>query len=228
MSLDLLELQPLEPPPSQTLLTACRGLAGAPPRDPGRLRIGRRDLAPRKPAWCGRSEPLRNCYDLYTQNWIHGEVVWARIVQANNLVFAPGDEDLPGLVLCDADPASEIDLDTLSRAAADTFRLRKKPGAPGIAGEIARHLNNEMSRPFGLPAPPEFCRGRSLLLTSIMLIRAHFPVPYLASPIFPVLLHQREPRFAAVLPSEFWPEALIRWWLDPEAPAGHKYSRDQE
>lgn len=96
------------------------------------------------PLWLDR-DPMRRTFFRHTDIWNGGRVVWGRIVQANKLLFAPGEDDCPAGVLYDT--SGKLPYTALRVPATRLFGLRQ--GTPANAEEkaFADFLNDEVSRP---------------------------------------------------------------------------------
>lgn len=160
-----------------------------------------------------RRDPIAQLFEnmetLLTQGWL----VWGHVVQANTALFSPGLLNAPGEIIYD--PQGILTPEELKPIAHELFALRQKekqldPGKPEDAEllPIARHLNAETTRAFGMKVPARYSR-EPLLLSTVMFERRHFPESKLTLPYFPILICPEIPGFAMVLHGRFWPKPLI-------------------
>lgn len=204
--------RPMEGPTDATrLLAECRQRFGAPPRRLGLFaRWGY--LAPPRPDWL-KGDPA---FAPLTRGWSallgEGRVVWGRSVQVNFTLFEPGLVDNPGDFVFCPDPEREADPEELARVSRAVHRLHKKP--PGNEEEriLAEHLPNWTDRAFGLEVPASLSPEFPAELSTVLLVRRHLPLGWLAHGLLPLVVSPGRPRLATVLPERYWPDDLIRFW----------------
>ncbi len=156
------------------------------------------------------ADPLGRWFDGLPVLLQSGRVVWARVVQANTLLFRPGQDDHPGEVVYD--PAGRADPDALDAVAERLYALKgTRPRNPSLAF-IAAYLTHERTRTRGFPVPPGL-GARGLLLSTLVFHRPHLPGARLGGLRFPVLIADAAPGVAMVLPAPCWPEAMRASWL---------------
>lgn len=141
-----------------------------------------------------------------------GTVVWGAIVQANALLFEPGDLDCPAEVVFSLAPGDTVPLAELRRVAAALFELKgTQPSHPGER-RIADHLTNEFTRVFGLEVPSTISPAIPCLLSTVMVTRKHLPEGYLRSTFLPVVASPTAPHLVVPVPSRYWPRSLAATW----------------
>lgn len=148
-----------------------------------------------------------------------GRIVWGRLVQANTRLFEVGHEEgLPGDVLYD--PAGILTPTDLAPVARALFASREEIEALRAANppqperlRLAEHFQNEMSRARALGVPHGEGHGE-LLVSSTYFVRRHLPTQTLMLPYFPLLILDRRPGSAMVLPSRWWPQPLLAMWAN--------------
>jgi len=183
-----------------------KGFAGLTPEEKQAVRI----IAP---LWLDR-DPMRRTFFRHTDIWNGGKVVWGRIVQANNLLFSPGEDDCPAGVLYDA--SGRLPYTALREPATRLFALRQ--GAPANAEEkaFADHLNDEVSRSAGIGVPTSITMLP--LKFSVMLVhRKHLPDGKLSLPYFPLVMNDKHPGAVMILPSRWWQTALRERWTQGQS-----------
>lgn len=142
-----------------------------------------------------------------------GRVVWAHMVQANTGIFEFGLDGLPGEIVYD--PQGLLSAEELAPIAKTLFGLRqreqelddKHPEQAQLLA-IAKHLNAEITRAFGMPVPRTLS-AEPLLLSTVYFERKHLVDSRLVLPYFPVLISDELPGCAMVLPARWWPQKLL-------------------
>jgi len=178
-----------------------KGFAGLSPEEQQAVRI----IAP---LWLDR-DPMRRTFFRHTDIWNGGLVGWGRIVQANNLLFGPGEDDSPADVLYDT--SGGLPYIALREPATRLFGLRR--GTPANAEEkaYADHLNDELTRAAGT-AVPKSISELPLKISTVLIHRKHLPDGKLSLPYFPVVMNDKHPGAIMVLPSRWWPKWFSEHW----------------
>ena len=165
-----------------------------------------------RPAWV-RSDPFfRQFYRRMSDLRRNGAVVWGALVQANELLFSPGADDCPASVLYSTDAWYETHLDELMELAGSLYDMKATAQADPWLQEFSRVLEDELDRAPGLQVPHSLTGGRNVYHTSVMVIRKHIPGRVLRASSFPMLVDPQR-HLVQIVPSRFWPEALVRYWL---------------
>jgi hypothetical protein len=165
------------------------------------------------PSWA-RKDRLQLFFKNQKQLFTQGKLVWAHIVQANTMLFSPGRDGYPALVVYAAIDRPDLDPAILSAIASKTFDLKgTQPTDPNLI-KVADCLTDEYSRPYGLFLPSNFALNIPCEITTIYVDRKHLPNGYLSKGIFPLIVSDRDPKIATILPSRYWPLATIDWWID--------------
>jgi hypothetical protein len=208
---------------SDEFLAACRAAIGDPPRS-----FEDDDLAyllPAPPDWLDPSDPFTYYFEDRRRILHEARVVWGVIVQANNLLFAPGAQDHPADVLFAPSPDQVQDPDTLLVVSERLFTLKETTPDDADLARFAHHLTNERERDFAMHVPEWLSAGVEMEMSAAMLHRAHLPSGFLRRGTFPLLVAS-DPRLVMVLPQRYWPAGLVEWWEDgyepppaPEPPA---------
>ncbi len=168
-----------------------------------------------RPEWIYR-EPIDDLETLFlklAELRRDGRVVWGHFVQANSLLFSPGDWDCPAEVVYSHDHP-DIGLEELNDIASKLFALKGSIPTDPLMKAIADHLTNEMTRVFGLQVPPAFSPHARCLMTTTYVVRKHLPGPdhCLRKPLLPILALPDPPHVVLPLPSRYWPKSVREWW----------------
>src|SRR5688572_172610 len=153
------------------LLEECRRSFGPPPR---RFSFWQWHtyLKARKPPWLHvHSNDLMNgIYRDQRALLTTGRVVWGHIIQANQLLFAPGPEDLPAEVLYSFDTALQSDaaLRTYEGLAPRLYALKGTDQADPRLAKISRVLAAEIERTSRRELPGDLTGGHRIFHTTIM------------------------------------------------------------
>jgi tetratricopeptide (TPR) repeat protein len=205
-----------ENPDFQEFLDYCRQSFGDTPRRFAPWRYYTYLRTPR-PSWARFSrDPLKIFYQRQKTLLQEGIITWGVIVQANNYLFHPHHENLPADVLYCSDLHRLVDPKQLRVIAKEVFRLKNtSPEDQELAG-LSAHITDEYDRHFGLAIPPQLSPDFPTELTTIMVDRQHLPNGYLSRGYFPVLVSPKHPRVVMILPSCYWSQALIDWWISDD------------
>ncbi|WP_432176779.1 hypothetical protein [Streptomyces sp. Tue6028] len=141
-----------------------------------------------------------------------GTVVWAAIVQANELLFKPGRNDHPAVVLYGTDPEIFDDQPEELRAVArKLFSLKGKLLTDPDLQPFSNMLCREMSREMRMPVPRSLAGSALVYCTNVIVTRRHLPSGTLSSGLFPLVIHSACSA-TMILPSRFWPDELLSVW----------------
>jgi len=213
---------PPSPPPStgsveraadvsmKQLMGALRRSFGA-----GRLLQGGRwmkQVRAEPPAWMTASaDPVRIFYEKQETLFRKGRIGWGALVQADDGVFAPGQDDLPGVLVYSED--EYFDARPAELAAIGARLLELKSAGASAAVELSRFaqlVRNDSGRPLGVMVPSALS-AKGPVLSSFIAIRAHLPDGVLAGDWFPVLMHSSSV-VPMIVPHTFWPPAMLTAW----------------
>ena len=154
-----------------------------------------------RPSWCNQSDQLYCMFQVSKQLLTDGVIVWAHIVQANTLLFTPGDHDCPASVVFAPNPQQYVNLGDLERVAQSLFRLKgTSPSDPELK-VFADNITNEYTRTFGLKVPEKLCPNVDLYEATTFVSRKHLPNKVLSLPFFPLLVAQQSPYYNFPLPT---------------------------
>jgi hypothetical protein len=195
-------------PSTKQLINALRRSFGA-----GRLLQGGRwmkQVRSEPPAWMTASgDPVRIFYEKQETLFRKGRIGWGALVQADDGVFAPGQDDLPGVLVYSEDDHFDARPMELAAIGARLLELKAAGGASDLA-RFAQGVRNDTGRPLGVTVPAALS-AKEPLLSSFVAIRAHLPEGILAGTWFPVLIHPSSV-VPMIVPSTFWPPAMLQAW----------------
>jgi hypothetical protein len=168
----------------------------------------------RPPAWMHqhRADPLWGVYQIQQTLLDHGQVVWGCIVQANALLFEPGEGDSPAAVIYSDDPYLDAEPEELGYIAHQLFELKGRTEVDADVRQFAASITDERTRDAKLIVPPRLTGGRRVYYTAIMVIRAHLPDGVLRDAMLPLLVLPDRTPWTLVLPSHFWSPSLVLQW----------------
>ena len=190
------------------LITSLRRSFGA-----GRLLQGGRwmkQVRTEPPAWMAAGgDPVRIFYEKQETLFRKGRIGWGALVQADDGVFARGEDDLPGVLVYSEDEYFDARPMELAAIGARLLELKAAGGTSDLA-RFAQGVRNDTGRPLGLTVPAALS-AKEPFLSSFVAIRAHLPDGILAGAWFPVLIHSSSV-VPMIVPSTFWPPALLQAW----------------
>lgn len=159
------------------------------------------------PAWIPETDsPLGCLYKDQRMLLEQGQLAWAHIVQANSLLFQSGKDDCPAAIVYSLDP--NVQMKTLVAAAETLFDTKEtNPEDPELT-RFAEVITGETETLFNVPVPGKLTDGVACYYTTVMVHRAHLPVPVLGMPFFPVLVDPDRTEAAMILPGPLWSETL--------------------
>lgn len=168
----------------------------------------------KRPRWAWFRDDIRQIFWNRTSLLRKGRIVWGHIVQANAMLFSPGELDAPAAVVYCTQDRRVIDLAELSQIASQLFDLK---GKPQFADEQDRQafsdrLADEMSRPYGLRVPKSISPRIPCAMSTIFIARKHLPGGYLKKPLLPLLVATTPPHVTMVVPDKYWPKPLFTFW----------------
>ena len=195
-------------PVMKQLIGALRRSFGA-----GRLLQGGRwmkQVRTEPPGWMVASgDPVRIFYEKQETLFRKGRIGWGALVEADDGVFAPGEDDLPGVLLFSEDEYFDARPAELAAIGAKLVELRAI-GSGSEASRFAQAVRNDSGRPLGVPVPASLS-AREPMMSSFIAIRAHLPDGLLSGAWFPVLVHPSSV-VPMIVPQTFWPPAMLAAW----------------
>jgi hypothetical protein len=155
-----------------------------------------------------------------------GRVVWAALIQVNELLFVPQYRlGAPGEVVYD--PAGRMSPKGLAEQARFLFKMKGKQRERPEEQFIADYLANEWVRVFGLDYPRNWCYY-PLQISTTYFDQLHLPDGMLSMPYLPILISELCPGAVKVLPSQYWPEDFKEEWMQAsQKKHGQRYDAQQ-
>jgi hypothetical protein len=154
------------------------------------------------PDWFAQDPDLQRWFDALPTLWREGRVVWCHLVQANSLLFRPGDQNCPGEVLYD--PSGRVDPQRFAEAATAMFRLKGLRLRNPWLAFFAEALTHERTRTSGVELPASL-GARGLQTATLLFFRGHLPGGVISGHRMPILVSDKVPGAVMVLPSRYWP-----------------------
>ena len=186
-------------------LREIRGLAGEAPR---RLRgIPPSQLWGERPKWMTDDDELLETYERQRAMLREGRIVWGHLVQANRLLFSPGEDDCPADVVYAVDPSFDQDLEGLAAIARRLSATKQRPQA-----WVSHVLAGESQRVARYRLPSWLSGSRDVYFGSIMLHRRLLPDGVLTAFVVPLLVDPRQPSLPIVVPAALWGDGLRSFW----------------
>lgn len=167
------------------------------------------------PPWLKPSDPLHAILDQQLLLCQEGQIVWGGLVQANSLLFRPGESDCPANLVYSPEPYFDARPQELRQIGRKLFQLKNTQPRDAEERRIAAIITDELDRSMMGWKLPASITGHNVLTSTFLVFRKHIPNGVLAGGCFPILMH---PQTSAVMivPFEFWPIDLIRLWQAQE------------
>lgn len=139
-----------------------------------------------------------------------GHVAWGAIVQANKLLFAPGNSDCPAQLLHSLDPHFDARPHQLGQVAERMYELKSTKQTDPRLQFVAERVTNEKDRAMNWRLPEDLT-ARDVRASIVMVFRKHLPNGVLKQRLLPVLTHPSTEALL-IVPFEFWPAEMIALW----------------
>lgn len=140
----------------------------------------------------------------------HGRVVWAALIQANQVMFVEGKDNSPGEVVYD--PLGQTSIEQLQASASRLYQLKHTQPTQPDQLAYANHITNEATR-IKYGRYPKSLSPQPLRISSIFFERLHFPDGVINLKYFPILVSDQCPGDVMILPGLFWPADFKTRWL---------------
>ena len=142
-----------------------------------------------------------------------GTVVWGRIIQANALLFSPGPEDHPAVVVYSLEEEIDSNPKLIKKVARRMGKLKGKMTDPDLQ-KFSDMLKSEHTRKWKVPIPTRISNNIQCFYTTTLVIRKHIPDGYLINGLFPYLVCPEKTNAATILPSRYWSEKFLKkYWV---------------
>jgi hypothetical protein len=144
-----------------------------------------------------------------------GNVAWAAVVMANNRLFENregGNPDAPGVVVFCPDQRSSITTEGLLGIARQVFQLYRDGTDDPELKELAELLKQDTRPMKGYIVPARLSPVYRCQVSSVLYKRDHFPQQTLEGDLVPILHHAQGNGIVRMVPSRFWPEAMVDEW----------------
>lgn len=165
-----------------------------------------------RPSWLTQSDGLTEFFDRQALLLTEGHIAWGALVQANELLFKPGEANCPALLVHSPDNYFDSRPQELRLIGSTFFSLKSIEFADPELKEVTRLVTDEMDRSMGFELPKVFSE-KVVQSATFMGFRKHIPNGVLSSGLFPVLTHPST-RAVMMVPFEFWPIELIVLWKE--------------
>lgn len=164
------------------------------------------------PPWMNKTDALSEILKQQTLLYKEGVIVWGALIQANKLLFSPGRDDCPALLVYSSDTYFDARPQELRLIGQKIFSLKDTSPSDPELKNVAQLVSDEMGRSMGFKLPRVFS-NRDIRAATFMVFRKHIPNGVLSAGLFPLLIH---PSTEAVMigPSEFWPIEMIIMWKE--------------
>ena len=167
-------------------------------------------IAAGKPDWMDQDEPLLEIIHQQKRLLTEGRIVWAALVQANNLLFEEGEHDHPAMLVYSEDPYFESRPHELRAIADKIYQLKSTEPEDPEERLVAASVTNEMNRNMGWQLP-DLLTDKKVRAAAFMVFRSHIPNGVLQAVLFPILIHSATDA-VMIVPVAFWPLSLTSMW----------------
>lgn len=171
-------------------------------------KIASRDLIP---SMNYEGDPLLTLWKDQSLLLKSGRVVWAAVIQANGMLFEPGNYSLPGEVVIGVDTSLDDNPEPLAETASRIFAIKgTQPQDPELR-IVADRITNEIHRSLAEVLPMQITNGLALKRYTVVFHQPHLPFGFLNGKVLPVLVHASS-KHALIVPSWYWPEEMKMEW----------------
>lgn len=143
----------------------------------------------------------------------NGNVVWGALVQANEVLYKPGTLDTAALVLYSEDPYFDERPHELRQAASQLSALKGTTPEDEALRPLVAAMTAENDSIQHQQLPRHFWHDRQIAATFLFVVRQHLPEGYLVNALFPILVAPKLSPAALVLPSAYWPDDFLEYWV---------------
>jgi hypothetical protein len=173
----------------------------------------KRDKFPKGPAWMAHS-PLNQLYREGKQLFREGKIVYAYLVQANEILFQKTPElDCPAAIVFSLDSYFDAYPHELGNYARALMQYKNTEEAPDDLKALVSAITDEHEMLFHVELPLSLTGGFTVFYTSIMVFRDHLPEKTLTSVLFPVITSPYTLQTSTILPKEYWTKELTEAFI---------------
>lgn len=165
------------------------------------------------PAWDWSNDPLSATILRWENLFKHGKIGWGNIIQVNSLLFEKGKYDHPGELLVSTGNTTPEEMRAMCMGLYELKGNSAEITDPETK-EFAEHLENEMTRVFGLKVPETIANDNDCFISSVFFQRNHLPNKKITNGFFPVFYSEQDPKIVIVIPSKFWSKEFLKWWKE--------------
>lgn len=162
------------------------------------------------PHWLKHDDGLNEILQYQKRLLIEGAVVWGVVVQANELLFAPGPDDYPALLVYSPDRYFDEHPTELRALGAKISDPNGGAHKDGEMAAINQFVSDETASTLSAPVQRLFST-RDIRTAAFIVFRKHLPDRMLAGSLLPILIHP-DTSAVMIVPSAFWPATLISHW----------------
>lgn len=163
-----------------------------------------------RPPWMKATDALNESVERQHLLMTEGDVVWAALVQANTLLYKPGDLDCPAMVVYSRDASLDGRPSELRAIAQRIYKLKGTTPRNPVERAIAAKVTNELDRTMGWELPVELT-ARRVCSAAVMVYRKHLPGGVLSGSRFPLFVHEAT-KAVMVVPHVLWPQEMLTLW----------------
>lgn len=172
----------------------------------------------KKPHWMQSDNELFPQLQYLGECYREGKVVWGALVQANKQLIQSRNPHMPngypGEIVYD--PTGRTNATELMAYAHKLYELKTKDSDNPELATHGQRLKNEREYVIGRPYPSSLT-NLPLRISTVFFWRHHLPNGLLSQSFFPILIHDKYKGVATPLPSRFWKQQFIEYWLNCES-----------
>lgn len=139
-----------------------------------------------------------------------GKVVWGSLVQANSMIFEPGNQNLPASYIYSPEDYFRDHPKHLLEISNRIFSLKGGGTGDELLDATADLITDEQQDKFSYPIPYQLTDGHEVYLSSVLLIRSCLPEGRLTSRLLPMLVNPPDNGLMLPLPLKFWSKQLLQ------------------
>jgi hypothetical protein len=161
-----------------------------------------------RPPWLSQAED-DGLEELFRRQGLllkEGKIMWGALIQANSLLFEPGDDDCPAFLVYSPDTYFDSRPQELHLIGRKIFSFKEtNPSDPKLK-EVARRVTDEAAYTMGFTLPKVFS-DKEIRWVTALVCRRHIPKGILSSGIYPLLTHPST-QAVMIVPCLHWPAEL--------------------